>query len=65
MGVGGQLHSPADLPPGKRPGTHCTGGWVDPKADLDGCGKCRPHRDSDPRTVHKNYKVVYVCAFVG
>jgi hypothetical protein len=25
MGVGGQLHAPAALPPGKRPGTHCIG----------------------------------------
>jgi len=28
---------------GERPGTHCTGGWVGPKAGLDRCGKsCRP-----------------------
>jgi hypothetical protein len=31
------------------PGTHCTGGWVGPRAGLDGCGKSRPHRDSNPR----------------
>jgi len=42
MGVGGQRHAPAALPPGKRPGTHCTGGWVGPRAGLDGCGKSRP-----------------------
>jgi hypothetical protein len=35
-GVGGQIHAPAGLPPGKRPGTHCTGGWVGPRAGLDG-----------------------------
>jgi hypothetical protein len=23
------------LPPGKDPFTHCTGGWVDPRAGLD------------------------------
>jgi len=34
--------------PGKRPGTHCTGGWVVSRADLDRCGKSRPHRDSIP-----------------
>ena len=45
MGVGGQLHAPAALPPGKRPGTHCIGGWVGPRAGLDECGKSRPHRD--------------------
>jgi hypothetical protein len=37
MGVGGQLHVPTALPPGMRPGTHCTGGWVGPRAGLDGC----------------------------
>jgi len=49
MGVGGQRHVPAALPPGKRSGTHCTGGWVGPRAGLDGCGKSRHHRDSIPR----------------
>ena len=48
MGMGGQHHAPAALPPGKKPGIHCTGGWVGPKAGLDGCGKSRPHRDSNP-----------------
>ena len=24
------------LPPGERPGTHCTGGWVGPRAGLNG-----------------------------
>ena len=38
-GVGGQRHAPAALPPGKRPGTHCIGGLVGPRAGLDGCGK--------------------------
>jgi hypothetical protein len=44
MGLGNQRHAPAALPPGERPGTHCTGGWVGPRAGLDGCGKSRPHR---------------------
>ena len=26
-GVGSLRHAPAALPPGKRPGTHCIGGW--------------------------------------
>jgi hypothetical protein len=38
-GVDGEPHAPATLPPGKRPGTHCTGGWVGRRAGLDGCGK--------------------------
>ena len=41
-GVGGQRHAPAALPPGKRPGTHCIGGLVGPRAGLDGCGKSHP-----------------------
>jgi hypothetical protein len=52
MGVGGQRHAPADLPPGKRPGTQCIGGWVDHRTGLDGCGKSRPPPGFDPRTVH-------------
>jgi len=39
MGVGGQRHAPAALPPGKRRGTHFIGGWVGPRAGLGGCGK--------------------------
>ena len=50
MGVGGQRHAPAALP-WERPGTHCIGGWVDPRAGLDGCGKSRPPPGFDPRTV--------------
>jgi hypothetical protein len=42
MGVGGELHAPNALPPGKRPGTKFIGGWVGPTADLDGCGKYLP-----------------------
>ena len=39
MGVGGQHHVPAALSSGKRPGTHCIGGWVCTRAGLDRCGK--------------------------
>jgi hypothetical protein len=42
MGMGGQRHAPATLPPGKRPGTHFLGGRVGPRAGLDGCGKLAP-----------------------
>jgi hypothetical protein len=35
MGVSGQHHAPAALyPRGKDPRTHCTGGWVGPRADF-------------------------------
>ena len=37
----GQRHAPAAFYPQERPGTHCTGGWVGPRAGLQG-GKTRP-----------------------
>jgi len=36
MEMNGEQHAPAALPLGKRHGTHCTGGWVGPRAILDG-----------------------------
>jgi hypothetical protein len=36
MGLSGQHHAPVALyPRGEDPGTHCTGGWVGPRAGLD------------------------------
>jgi hypothetical protein len=46
----GKRHAPAALPWG-RSGVDCTGGWVGPRAGLDGCGKSRPPPGFDPRTV--------------
>ena len=40
--------TPRPLYPRERPGTHCIGGWVGPRARLDGYGKSRLHRDSTP-----------------
>jgi hypothetical protein len=34
--------------PQERRSTHCTGGWVGPRAGLDRCGKSRRHWDSIP-----------------
>jgi hypothetical protein len=34
-GVGLQHQAPTALPPAKPPGTHCTGGWVGPRASPD------------------------------
>ena len=36
MEVGDQRHAPTALPSGKRPRTHRTGDWVEPRAGLDG-----------------------------
>jgi hypothetical protein len=35
--------TPRPLYPRERPGTHCTGGWVGPRAGLDVYEKSRPH----------------------
>jgi hypothetical protein len=35
-GVGGQRHASAALPPGKRPDTHCTRGWLGGLQDRSG-----------------------------
>ena len=43
--------TPRPLYPRERPGTHCIGGWVGPRADLDGYGKSRPPPGIDPRNV--------------
>jgi len=51
MEVCGQCHALAALPPGKKFGIHCTGGWVSPKTGLDLCEKISPYPRSDPRTV--------------
>jgi len=37
--------------PRERPSTHCTVGWVGPRAGLERCRKSRPYRDSIPWTV--------------
>jgi len=39
-----------NLPPGERPGTHCTGGWMGPRAGLEG-QKISPPPGFDPWTV--------------
>ena len=41
MLLGGQRHDLTALPPGRRPGIHCTGGWVGVRTGLGGCEKYR------------------------
>ena len=40
-GGGWSRHATAILPPGKRPGTNCTGDCVGPRARLEGKGKLK------------------------
>ena len=51
MEVDDQCYAPSNLPLGKRPGTHHTGGWVSPRAGLEGCRKFYPPPGFDPLTV--------------
>jgi hypothetical protein len=53
MGMGGQRNVQAALSPGRRPGTHCTRGWVGHRAGLDVCGKSRPTPGFDSRTAQR------------
>jgi len=46
--VSGQQHAPAAPYPRRKPGTHCTGGWVSPRACLDGRKISSRDRDSIP-----------------
>jgi hypothetical protein len=41
--------TPRPLYPRVKPGTDCIGGWVGPRAGLDGWGKSLLHQDSIPR----------------
>jgi hypothetical protein len=59
MGVGGQRHVTAALVLGKRPGTNSTGGWMGPRAGMDGCGKSRPPPGFDSRTVGARSESLY------
>ena len=47
-GVGGQRHALAALPPGKKPSTHCTGGWWGPGPVLTGAENLAAHWDPIP-----------------
>ena len=51
LGWGVSVTPPAALYPRERPGTHCTGGWVGPRAGLERCGKPHPTLGFDPQTV--------------
>ena len=54
MGVHGQHHAPAALPPGKRPGTHCTGGWVGPGTVWTGAVNLAPNGARTPKRPARN-----------
>ena len=51
--VSGQQHAPAALYPRERPDAHFTGGWVGPRAGLDGLKiSSSPGIDPGPSSPH-------------
>ena len=55
MEASGQFHAPVALPPGNEPTTYRIGGWVGPRACLDGLEKIKLHclcRDSKTGSCH-------------
>jgi len=61
--VGGQHHTLATFSR-ELHSTHCIGGRVSPRADLDGCQKSRKHRDSIPiRPAHCDFSKLCVTVF--
>ena len=59
---------PGLIYPLEKPGTHCTGGWVGPRAGLDRCGKSRitgirsPDRPSRSQSLYRlSYPAHYEC----
>jgi hypothetical protein len=65
MRVGGQLHALATLPLGKRPDTHCIGGWVGPRAGLDGCKKISPPTGIRSRDCPARSELLYQLRYPG
>jgi hypothetical protein len=57
------------LYPQERPGNHCIGGWMEPRASIEGCGKSRPStgiRTTDRWGRSKSlYQLSYLCDLEG
>ena len=64
---GGSASRPGRLYPRESPATHCTGGWVGPRAGLDGCEKSRPSgfRSPDLATTEASVFFFIVCTLLS
>ena len=65
MGVGDQCHAQATLSLGKRSVIHCIGGWVAPRAGLDGCGKSCPPTRSQSLDLPACCELLYRLSYPG
>jgi hypothetical protein len=62
--VAGQRHAPP-LYPRERAGIHCIGGWMGPRASLDGTGKSRPPTGIRSPDLPARTKSLYRLSFSG
>jgi hypothetical protein len=58
-GVRDQRHAPAVLYPQERPGTHCTGGWVGPRAGLENLAPTGIRSPDRPARSQSLYRLRY------
>ena len=57
--------TPRPLYSRERPGTHCTGAWVGPRAGLNGCGKSRPPPGFDSSVRPARSESLYRLSYPG
>jgi len=57
--------TPRPLYPPERPGTHCIGGWVGPRAGRDGCENLAPPTGFDPQIVQPVASRTGYCKVLG
>ena len=63
--MGDQRHAPADLPPEKRPSTHCIGGWDGPQGQFGRVRKISAPPGHDLRTVQPVVSRYTECAILA
>jgi len=75
--MSGYQHTPAAISPRERHGTHCTGGWVGPRAGSGQTENLAPHRNSvasspvvsrytdrPTRPTFKHYTLIMLCTII-
>jgi hypothetical protein len=60
-GCGGQRHTPAALYPRERPGTRCTGGWVEPGAVWTDAENLAPTGIRSPDRPARSQSIYRLC----
>ena len=63
--MGSQSHDPTALPAGKKAGTHCRGGWVEPRAILTGAENSSPTGIRSPDRPAQSCESLYQLRYPG